>query len=444
MWRDSNPETALVPSSAELADTELCAIARAGETWPIGVLWQRHHAVVLGWARRKDAAAAEDAVSDAFDQIFRALIAGGGPQESFRSYLFRTVNTQLSKRWDSQRRGTPLDDLDFEDLDALPAEERTADAEEQLAAADALRELPDRWQEVILAVDVEGRPVQEVAEQLGLTANSTSVLLKRAREGLRKSWLTRMHPARDLPDECRTTTARFNDIRWGKRNTRRRHDAETHLRDCPDCRKRWVLFVERASVIGLVSAGIIALTKEWRSRVAVPTLAAVSTASLLTASVITLGPALAPSLDRGDTTALELQEVDPTRHVPVEQGSASASASADAASNANGATWGTDSGSRTNGREQTTDGTDPRAAASSDSEARATSDAAASARAGARAASDADTDGGPAADASSSAGANAGADANGGADADPEPRDALYFGDWDDWCEQTQSFSAPC
>ena len=169
--------------------------------------------------------------------------------------------------------------------------DQLAAAEAQRAAAFALNDLPERWRDLIIQVDVQGRRVQDVARELDINPNATSTLLKRAREGLRKSWLVRMHPSRGLPPECEMCVSRFNDMRWGKRNTQRRLEAEAHLAVCEKCQRRWDRFGEQAAVIGMATLGVVALNRDWRRRVVAPSVAAVAGASLaftLSSAALTL------------------------------------------------------------------------------------------------------------------------------------------------------------
>lgn len=103
---------------------------RSGEAWPLGQLWSRHHSLALAWARQKDAAIAEDVVSESFDRVFQALLNGGGPDDSFKAYLFQTMNAQFGRHWSSQKRSTALQELDYEDSDVPSNDERT-ESEEQ-------------------------------------------------------------------------------------------------------------------------------------------------------------------------------------------------------------------------------------------------------------------------------------------------------------------------
>ncbi|GAA2836671.1 RNA polymerase sigma factor (sigma-70 family) [Leucobacter komagatae] len=286
-----------------ITDSELCDLIRGGEAWPLATLWERYHAVALGWAKRKDPAHAEDAVSEAFDSIYRALLDGGGPTESFTSYLFRTVTSQLSKHWRADSRELSIDDFDAEVLESGASDDHLADIEEQEAAAAALEDLPLRWKHVILAVDVAGKPVQEVAVDLELTPNSTSVLLKRAREGLKRSWLKQMHPPRELAADCAACVSDFSEMRWGRKGSRKAARASAHVEGCPQCKARWRRFAEQASVIGMVSTGVIAMERGWK-RKALAAAAAFASAGVL---VVAAGVAI-PAL-QGTPSAPELPTV---------------------------------------------------------------------------------------------------------------------------------------
>lgn len=278
----------------EITDAELCDAVRNGEAWPFAVLWERHYRPALNWARTKDAANAEDVVSDAFDAVYRALLRGGGPTDAFRSYLFRTINSGFSRVWTEAQRSVGIDDFDAPDERIASAETLFSETEEQAAAAAALEDLPLRWKRVILEVDVGGRPVQEVAEELELSPNSTTVLLKRAREGLKKSWLKRMHPNGGLSGDCAACVAQFSELRWGKRNGSGRGKAKEHLEGCPGCRSRWSRFAEQATVVGMVSTSVIAMNRNWKRKAAVAAVAGVATVGLVAVAV---GVAL-PTLTR--------------------------------------------------------------------------------------------------------------------------------------------------
>ncbi len=279
----------------QLTDEELCDVVRDGAIWPLAVLWDRHHASARGWALNKDPRAGEDATAEAFTLVFQALRSGGGPTSSFRGYLFKTIDSALVKHWTADRRTSPLDDLgEFAVDDAPDHVEALTDAQDRRAAAVALQELPDRWREIIVAVDVEQRPVNEVASELGLSPNAASVLLKRAREGLRKAWIARLHrPTEALPHDCATAVRHFGTVRWGKRGTRTRKATERHLETCESCPSRYRLFLEQATAVGLGLAGLLALTRGWKEKL-VPALATSATIVASFSVTVSLEPLFDP------------------------------------------------------------------------------------------------------------------------------------------------------
>lgn len=279
----------------QLTDEELCDVVRGGAIWPLAVLWDRHHPSARGWALKKDPRAGEDATAEAFTLVFQALRSGAGPTASFRGYLFKTIDSALVKHWTAERRTSPLDDLgEFAIDDAPDHTEALTDAQDRRAAAVALQELPDRWREIIVAVDVEQRPVNEVASELGLSPNAASVLLKRAREGLRKAWVERLHrPTEALPHDCAAAVRHFGTVRWGKRGTRTRKATERHLETCESCPSRYRLFLEQATAVGLGLAGLLALTRGWKEKF-VPALATSATIVASFSVTVSLEPMFDP------------------------------------------------------------------------------------------------------------------------------------------------------
>ncbi|MFI5428326.1 sigma-70 family RNA polymerase sigma factor [Aeromicrobium sp. UC242_57] len=60
---------------------------------------------------------------------------------------------------------------------------------ERTAVKAAYQSLPERWQRVLWHLDVEGRKPLELADTLGMKANTVSALVYRARTGLREAYL---------------------------------------------------------------------------------------------------------------------------------------------------------------------------------------------------------------------------------------------------------------
>lgn len=172
----------------ERTDRELITAARGGDRHAFGVLWGRHSDAGRRVARSiTQTFDADDLVSEAYLKIFTTVTAGGGPTGPFRPYLFVTIRN-LAVSWARRRREGTLDEAE-----EIPDPRATDGA--VLAALDsgltlqAFRSLPDRWQEVLWFTEVDALNPAELAERMGLSANSVAALAYRAREGLRQAWI---------------------------------------------------------------------------------------------------------------------------------------------------------------------------------------------------------------------------------------------------------------
>lgn len=231
----NTPRSDVVDDSLPVrSDEELVDAARAGDDAAYAELWERHVASGRNAARAVSPTVdPDDLVSEAFTLILSAIRKGGGPHEGFRPYLFSTIRN-IAASWGRRAKEIPLDDLDER------AAESSAEFAELVAdrsvLAQAFRELPERWRELLWYTEVEGMKPREVAPLLGMTPNAVSALAYRAREGFKQSWLQAhiSDPAR--PAECRWVCELLvaSDRKPVRRGDRRRLDA--HLRECQACR----------------------------------------------------------------------------------------------------------------------------------------------------------------------------------------------------------------
>ena len=145
-------------------------------------------AAFQGFARRRlgDEQLAADAVQES---LLRALKAEQSlsPEDNVLAWFYRilrNVLTDLHRRRDAQTRG--LERFASESEHATEAE----DAElEQTACAcfrDLLPTLRPEYARVLELSDLEGRPADAVAAQLGISKNNLKVRLHRARRQLRE------------------------------------------------------------------------------------------------------------------------------------------------------------------------------------------------------------------------------------------------------------------
>lgn len=220
------------PELHDQGDSALAALARSGNTEAYGILWRRH-AAAGGAAARQFASIADpdDLVSEAFARILGALQRGGGPNEAFRPYLYRTIRN-VALDWRDKTGAVSLEVTpELEDVDSDP-EIVTL---ERSVTARAFRSLPERWQAVLWYLEVEGMDPAEIAPLLQLSSNAVSALALRAREGLKKAWLQAHVNDNAVPEGCRWTTERMGQYARGGLSPRGRSRFAEHLESCDRC-----------------------------------------------------------------------------------------------------------------------------------------------------------------------------------------------------------------
>lgn len=179
---------------ADCSDTELLSRLRSGDAGSYTELWRRHVQAALRVGHRLAPGQAEDLVAESFTAVYEQIVnRGNGPESAFRAYLFTTMrNTAM--RW--QQAGRLIDN--DPDIDETLFEDGLSWVEDRAESADllaAFQSIPERWQRVLWLSEVEevGRAV--IAAELGIKPNAVSVLLRRAKTGLRLQYLTRQVPA---------------------------------------------------------------------------------------------------------------------------------------------------------------------------------------------------------------------------------------------------------
>lgn len=216
-------------------DHDLIALAREGRAGAVAELWSRHAPAATKVARRYvDITDADDLVSEAFLQIIVTLRRGAGPSDYFRPYL-STVVRNLA--FADTRRRSKLDDGEL-DLERLAGVEEPPALEQQWerdALGRAFLALPQRWQEVLWHLEVEGKRPREVAALVDMRSGAVSSLAYRARVALRAGWVQEHVEADRSSAECREVLAGFGDYQAGRLAPAARRSFESHVRECPSC-----------------------------------------------------------------------------------------------------------------------------------------------------------------------------------------------------------------
>ncbi|MDQ0707637.1 RNA polymerase sigma factor (sigma-70 family) [Arthrobacter woluwensis] len=240
----------------QMSDGDLCLQVREGDQDAFGVLYERHAPLALSIARQSvdNYADAEDVVADSFHAVLDKLRSGDGPDTFFRAYLLQVVRRTAYARNRSAGRAIPT--ADEQQLDRLETpDDPTLMEFESQAAATAFRALPERWQEVIWYLDVEGQKPAAVAPIMGLAPNAVSALGVRARDALRREYL-QAHVTGDVPEECKPYRDKLGGYVRGSLPRGAERKVREHLETCAKCT---AIMVELGDVRATIKAVLLPL-----------------------------------------------------------------------------------------------------------------------------------------------------------------------------------------
>lgn len=231
-------------------DADLLVDARNGDAHSADVLWVRVRPSVLAVARgiADNQHDAEDLASEAMSKVFAAIAGGHGPTESILPYLYATMrNLHISTLRREARVGTPLELTEQRVLNLVKPE---PDAIESELVTRAFKNLPARWRYVLWAYLVEGRPGQEIADELGIKPAAVHALKARALEGLRQQYLGE-HAKLSEEQECASVHRVLASIARGRaRRTTDLNQVWRHLRSCEHCAEGYREITEINNRIG--------------------------------------------------------------------------------------------------------------------------------------------------------------------------------------------------
>ena len=105
-----------------------------------------------------------------FARTLSVLQGGGGPDVTFRAYLF-TVIRNTAASWGRARHEIAIDELDAI-ADPVSTDSALVEQDDRTLTHRAFRSLPTRWQEVLWYTEVESLGVSETAPLLGMKPNA--------------------------------------------------------------------------------------------------------------------------------------------------------------------------------------------------------------------------------------------------------------------------------
>ena len=225
------------PAEAPASDELLLAAVRAGDSAAFGELFERHRGAALAVARMhsRNEADAQDLVSEAFTRVLGLLREGRGPREFLRAYLVTAVSRLAADRANDLSRTRPEEPRPDGPLDQVQLFDDTVVRQvDSAVVARAFASLPERWQEVLWYLEVEGRRPRQVATVVGVQPNAVSALGKRAREGLRTAYMQEHVSAQALED-CHRYSSQLGAFARGSLTPSRTKMVQDHLGECPRC-----------------------------------------------------------------------------------------------------------------------------------------------------------------------------------------------------------------
>jgi len=217
-----------------IADADLVLRTRSGDAAAFGELWRRHYPSGMSVARSITSSIdPDDLVQESYTRIYQAIVKGGGPNGSFRAYLFTSIRNTAAA-WGRSRRESAIDELDSV-ADPDSTDQAANEALDRSLTAQAFRSLPSRWQEVLWYTEIEQMKPQEAATLLGMKAGAVSQLAFRAREGLREAWIQAHLRSAAAGSDCQWTIEHLGAYSRGNLSNRDHNRLEQHLEECARC-----------------------------------------------------------------------------------------------------------------------------------------------------------------------------------------------------------------
>ena len=231
-------------NSAELDEATLLLRSRAGDCDAYAELFRRYRVVATRVAVRTSSTLdPQDVTAEAFARVWSALRRGGGPERAFKPYLSAAVRN-VALNWRRGVQELPTEPQLLGEIADVTEELGAAVAEAQLVTT-AFATLPERWRHALWVTEIEGRPVSELAAEMGTSSNTASALCLRAREGLKLAWLQAHIERHPQCADCGWMLDRMARYTRGRLPRAQREQAMAHLAGCESCEatRRRIAFI---------------------------------------------------------------------------------------------------------------------------------------------------------------------------------------------------------
>lgn len=229
-------------------------IARAGSEQ-----YEQGRRLAVAVARRYGISAldAEDIYQDAILRVLRYVTDGGEP-DNLDAFITTVVRNLCIDRVRRAGREDPVEEPgDF-----------TAPIDPKLDAAQAnselvrqtLSQLNERSRHVLVKAHVEGYKPAEIAQHLGLSPNTASAMLYRARKTFRRYYV-RAHLTPAVDPECSRVRLAMAAVEAGEKvDAQALVDIDEHKPRCPECAEQHAILLAAGSTAnGLTIPGTVAM-----------------------------------------------------------------------------------------------------------------------------------------------------------------------------------------
>jgi RNA polymerase sigma-70 factor (ECF subfamily) len=233
-----------LPGPDRLSDEELLARARGGDGAALDELLTRVEPIIYRFGQRLC-----DHPDDALGVLQETMLTLVRSLHDFRgesalsTWLYAVARSHCSKRRRKQRHAPPMisleEDAGVEQIASDVPDPAASLEQRQISAAldAALRELDEKYRDVVVLRDVEGLSAAEVAAVLGLSVPAVKSRLHRARALLREDLARRLGepeagpPGASCPEVVELVSRRLE----GELTADVCAEVEHHVDGCPRC-----------------------------------------------------------------------------------------------------------------------------------------------------------------------------------------------------------------
>ena len=143
------------------------------------------------YSKTSNAELTDEIISKTFLKMFEKLSTYNPTRAAFSTWLFQIALNELKMYWRTMNyRGEHEDNWDEDFNPVAPEseepEKKILQAETEIKIREALKHLPERERKIIEMTYWLNYPPRKIAEVLDLKPNTVSVILKRAKESLKK------------------------------------------------------------------------------------------------------------------------------------------------------------------------------------------------------------------------------------------------------------------